>query len=74
VLTLDQDVSQAPTLAHALTLELRGSRRLAISYDKRETDVGKLLSDLASHGFGITDLSTEESNLEDVFLAMTADK
>jgi ABC-2 type transport system ATP-binding protein len=74
VLTLDQDVSQAPALAHALTLELRGSRRLAISYDKRETDVGKLLSDLASHGFGITDLSTEESNLEDVFLAMTADK
>ncbi len=72
LLTLDRDVAIAPSLPTALTVELRGQRRLLIQFDRQLTDVGRLLSDLASHGLGITDLTTQEPDLEDVFLALTA--
>ncbi len=72
VLTLDKDVAKVPELHSILTIDLRGTRRLVVNFDKRQNDVGRILSDLAGLGIGITDLSTEEPDLEDVFLALTA--
>ena len=50
---------------------LRGPRALGITYDKRETQAGEILHRLTNAGVGIVDVSTQEADLEDVFLQLT---
>ena len=54
-----------------LQAELRGPRSLAITYDKSKTQAGALLQRLGSAGLSIVDVSTQEADLEDVFLKLT---
>lgn len=46
--------------------------RLSVQYNPAETPVMKLLDQLQRAGIEIADISTEESDLEDVFLQLTA--
>jgi ABC-2 type transport system ATP-binding protein len=70
VVTVDRDLGAAPALPHGRA-ELTGPRQLNITYDKRETQAGALLHALTSAGFGVVDVSTQEPDLEDVFLTLT---
>jgi ABC-2 type transport system ATP-binding protein len=71
VVTIDRDLDVAPAGIDADKVELRGTRQLAISYDKRRTQAGTILHSLTEAGLGIVDVSTQEADLEDVFLALT---
>ncbi len=69
---VDRDLAEAPALPGAHRVDLLAPRRLAITYDKVETEAGALLATLSGRGLGIVDVTTREADLEDVFLALTA--
>ena len=60
-----------PELARFDT-ELLPMRRLAIRYRPSRTEVAEILAAVNSAGLTIVDLTTEESDLEDIFLALTS--
>ena len=70
VVTLDADLAAVPD-GLGEQAELRGSRSLAITYDKSRTHAGDLLARLSSAGLTVIDVSTQEADLEDVFLKLT---
>ncbi len=64
------DMGAAPDLS-PLTAEFKPDGRLAIAYQPSRTQVADILERLAAAGVGVKDLSTEEADLEDVFLELT---
>ncbi len=71
VVTIDRDLEAVPAALSEFEAKLRGSRRIAVTYDKRHANSGQVLAALATCGFGIEDVTTEEADLEDVFLRLT---
>ena len=71
VVTIDRDLDVAPENLGVGKIELRGTRQLAITYDKRERQAGAVLHALTEAGLGVVDVTTQEADLEDVFLALT---
>ncbi len=70
IVTVDRDLTGVPPGLEAKT-ELKGERTLALTYDKRERNAGQVLAGLSAAGLGIVDVSTQEADLEDVFLNLT---
>jgi ABC-2 type transport system ATP-binding protein len=54
----------------AFGAKLDGARLLIVPYRPSRTRVSEILAAAASAGLGIADLSTRESDLEDVFLQL----
>lgn len=71
VVTIDRDLDAVPEVLAPFDAKLRGSRRIAVTYDKRRANSGQVLAALAACGFGIEDVTTEEADLQDVFLRLT---
>lgn len=64
------ELSAAPDLGE-FAAELKPDGRLAIPYEPSKAQVAAILERLAGAGVGVKDLSTVESDLEDVFLELT---
>ncbi len=64
------ELAAAPDLA-PFKAELKADGRLAIPYQPSKAQVAAILERLSSAGVGVKDLSTVESDLEDVFLELT---
>lgn len=56
-----------------LDIRLLASGDLEITYRNSETGIGRLLEKVREAGIGVADLSTDQPNLEDVFVAMTSE-
>lgn len=56
---------------HPYTSELKPDGRLAVPYQPSKAQVAEILEKLSGAGVGVKDLSTVESDLEDVFLELT---
>jgi ABC-2 type transport system ATP-binding protein len=69
--TLDRDLTEVPESLAALAPTLAGPRRLVFHYQPSRTAVGEILDGLRRASLGIVDLSTEEADLEDIFLQLT---
>ena len=69
--TVDRDLSEAPTAPCFEKIVLKGARTLEITYDKRRVNAGEVLAAVAQEGLGVVDVSTKEPDLEDVFLSLT---
>lgn len=69
--TVDRDLDAVPEGLSAFTAELAEPRRLIVRYQPSRQRVDGILSALAGAGLGVVDLSTEESDLEDIFLQLT---
>lgn len=63
-------VGAAPDLS-PFRAELKPDGRLAIPYQPSKSQVAEILARLSAAGIGVKDLSTVESDLEDVFLELT---
>jgi ABC-2 type transport system ATP-binding protein len=63
-------VAAAPDLG-PFKAELKPDGRLAIPYKPSKAEVAGILERLSGAGVGVKDLSTVESDLEDVFLELT---
>jgi ABC-2 type transport system ATP-binding protein len=72
VLTLDRDVTAAPTHAAFEKAKLLSERMVEITYNKDRMNAGELLAVVQAMGLGIVDVTTKEADLEDVFLSLTS--
>jgi ABC-2 type transport system ATP-binding protein len=69
--TVDRDLAAPPQAPCFEKIELKGERTLVITYSKDKVNAGEVLAALQSAGLGIVDVSTQEPDLEDVFLNLT---
>ena len=70
-LTLSRDLVEVPVSLKRYAAELQNPRRLVLRYRLSETRVSEILSAAAAAGLEIVDLTTEEADLEDIFLQLT---
>ena len=68
---VDRDLDAVPAALSAFSAELAEPRRLIVRYQPSRQRVDGILAALAAAGLGVVDLSTEESDLEDIFLQLT---
>ena len=69
--TVDRDLDAPPEAICFEKVELKNSRTLVITYSKDKVNAGEVLAAVQRDGLGIVDVSTQEADLEDVFLALT---
>lgn len=65
------DIGALPDALQKLGFEQSGERGLRLHYKPSETQIGQILTALQQAGIEIVDLSTCETDLEDIFLQLT---
>lgn len=70
--TLQSDLAEIPAPLAAFAPERLESRRLLLRYRPSVTPMGRILEAFAASGLSIADLSTDEADLEDIFLQLTS--
>ena len=70
-LTLARDLAEIPASLRRYAAELQNPRRLVLRYRMSEAKVSEILSAANAAGLEIVDLTTEEADLEDIFLQLT---
>jgi len=68
---LDRELVGIPKRLQKYNVEQEGKRTLTIRYSPEEHFIGEFIEILRKDGYEIADISTDDSNLEDVFLQMT---
>jgi ABC-2 type transport system ATP-binding protein len=71
LLTLAADLIVVPESLKRFQPELIGARRLRLHYQPHQTQVAVILAAVEEAGLKIADLSTVETDLEDIFLQLT---
>ncbi len=66
-----EPLDKVPDALAALDAKLRPDGALTITYRTGETGIGNLLEQVRAAGVSISDLATQEPDLEDVFVSMT---
>lgn len=70
-LRLDRDVKDIPEVLSRFSPAKQGQRSLMIRYNPKDMTAGEIIATVQGAGFGIVDLSTDDRDLEDVFLQLT---
>jgi len=70
-ITVDHTLDGVPEALSHLHAELAAPNRLTISYQPSRTSAGQIIQAVNAAGLTIADLSTEETDLEDIFLQLT---
>ncbi len=72
LVTLDRDLAAVPPALAPFHPELRAEeRRLVFHYKPSQVPVGQILAAVQDAGLLVVDLTTEETDLEDIFLQLT---
>jgi ABC-2 type transport system ATP-binding protein len=72
IIRLDRELPVLPPALTALGGALEGDRRsIRFRYNPKEANAGALITAVQAENLGIVDLSTDEADLEDVFLRLT---
>ncbi len=71
VLTIDRDLTEVPANLRPHGWELTNPRQLTLAYQPSKIVIGQMVMAVQVNGFAITDISTEETDLEDIFLQLT---
>jgi ABC-2 type transport system ATP-binding protein len=71
-ITLDADLGEIPAALAPFAPEKLDARRLLLRYRPSATPMGRILDAFAAAHLSIADLSTEETDLEDIFLQLTS--
>ena len=69
-LTVAEALAAVPAALAAFDVQLIEPNKLIVAYHTRQTDIGHILSAITAAGLTIKDLSTEEPDLEDIFLEL----
>ncbi len=72
VFILDREISNIPATLSQLTANIVGERHVSVHYSSKDQAVGGIIEAIQKAGYGIVDITTEQSDLEDVFLQLTA--
>ena len=70
-LILDGDLAAIPPALQAYDVVQKGPREIAFRYRPSQVRAGALLDAARNAGLGILDVSTEEADLEDIFIELT---
>ena len=70
-LELGQDIGELPEALRPFCAELVGPRRLLFHYRASESPVSEILGIVNRTGLTVVDMTTEEADLEDIFLQLT---
>lgn len=70
-ITVTEPLTTLPGALSQFTVELPDDHNMIFRYRTRETEVRDILAAVSDAGLSIADLSTEEPDLEDVFLELT---
>jgi ABC-2 type transport system ATP-binding protein len=70
-LLIDRDIAAIPESLRSLNPLQTGNRTLTIRYNPRDTNAGAIIQSVQAAGLGIADLSTNDRDLEEVFLQLT---
>ena len=71
IFNLAADLAAVPAPLAAFQPELLGPRRLRLHYHPSRVQMGEILAAVHQAGLQVTDLSTLETDLEDIFLQLT---
>lgn len=69
--TVDRDLDQPPAALAPFDAELQPPRRLVFRFRPSRTKTAEILSALSEARLGVVDLTTKETDLEDIFLRLT---
>ena len=69
---LAKPINRLPAALEGMCIELPESNRLVVRYRPSEQQVGTVLERIAATGLEIADLTTEQTDLEDIFLQLTS--
>ncbi len=69
--TIDRDLAALPPELAAFNPEIASDRRLIFSYQPSLAGPAPILAAIGSAGLSIVDLTTDEADLEDIFLRLT---
>lgn len=72
LISVEGGLSEVPPLLAAYNPEIRPDGRLALRYAPSAVPAGKILEAIRESGLSVRDLSTEETDLEDIFLRLTS--
>ena len=72
ILTVDRDLQAVPAALERFGPELKGERQIVIRFKPSEGAFGAIFAAVQNARLGVIDLSTEETDLEDIFLQLTA--
>ena len=72
LITVDRDIAQVPEPLGAFRTELLSPRQISVSYPPSRAHSGQIIAAMQDAGYVITNLSTKEAALEDVFLRLTS--
>jgi len=70
-ITLAQPITATPEPLAALGFSLLTPGKLTLRYAPSRTHLGDLLAAIVGQGLAITDISSQETDLEDIFLQLT---
>lgn len=73
-LAVDRDLTEIPAALASFSPELRPGGRIILRYKPSDMPVAGILEAVRAAGLSILDLSTEETDLEDIFLQLTSSK
>ena len=73
LISVDRDIDQVPAGLATFRVDLSEPRRMRISYPPSQAHSGQIIAIVQQAGYTITNLSTKEAVLEDVFLRLTGD-
>ncbi|HZH26089.1 MAG TPA: ABC transporter ATP-binding protein [Azospirillaceae bacterium] len=68
---VDRDLDEVPAPLRPFEAQLAEPRRLVVRYQPSRQAIGAILAAVGEAGLSIIDLSTEEADLEDIFLQLT---
>ena len=73
VLTVNNELNSVPDVFAQWGGELKSENQIALHYRPSNTQMDEILQAVQGSGLAIKDLSTEEGDLEDIFLMLTRD-
>ncbi|HWE72896.1 MAG TPA: ABC transporter ATP-binding protein [Stellaceae bacterium] len=73
IITVDQSITAVPEPLAALGFTSLTPGKLTLRYAPSRTHLGDLLAAIVGQGLAITDISSQETDLEDIFLQLTRD-
>jgi len=68
---LDKEITEVPKQLDGFNARIEGKRRVVVAYRPADVEVGAMIDAIKKAKYGIVDIQTDQSDLEDVFLQLT---
>lgn len=72
VITLAETLDGVPNALRSFKAHVRDAHRVAVQISQADANVGEVLAAVQGAGLTITDIATDETDLEDIFLQLTS--